>query len=144
MSIYQISDFARSYLRTRAAEMMEDSCVISRPGAQKVTWDSVTKKAMTTTDNVAVYTGPCRLWAIDAPSGFYYQDRETFKGTTRLSLPYGEVGVDDVDVMMLVTITSHVDPLLVGRSLTINEITRGGGLRASRVADVEFVDFEEN
>lgn len=137
-----ISDFARGYLRNRATGLMgqsKDACQIRRPGPQKVVYDPVSRKTVTY-GGAEVYAGPCRLWSLPAGSASWVQDRELTTTRTRLSLPYG---VDTPEPGDLVTMTGSDDPEVVGRSLRITGVTRGGGLRGSRVMEVTFIDFEE-
>lgn len=132
--------FARSYLQTRSGVLLTHSCAINRPTVgTEVTYDSNTKLA-SQVPPTEVYVGSCRLWAINAPNDFFYQERETHRGTTNLSLPAIASGVRPNDV---VTILTHSDPEMVGRSLTVIQVNRGGELRKSRIMSVEFVDYVE-
>lgn len=134
-----ISAFSRSYLRSRATYLMTDECIIHRPGpGNKVTYDKETKEAVRHGGD-EVYEGPCRLWQVTGGGVTKDQDRDVVITTTYLSIPYDNGG----EPLDIVTITGSEDPDLVGRSLTIHSVTRGGGLRGSRVFRVAFVDYEE-
>jgi hypothetical protein len=59
--------------------------------------------------------------------------------STYLSIPWDAPLPESDDI---ITITKSVDTDLVGRSVSITAITRGGGLRASRVFTVQLQDSE--
>ena len=114
--------------------------MIKRPtqGTPKVVYDPATKRAARS-DGTLIYEGPCRLWQVTGGGSTTFQDKEVVITTTYLSIPWNNEG----EPKDIVTITASVDDELVGRSLNIEAVTRGGGLRGSRVYRVAFVDFEE-
>ena len=134
------SPFALNYLRVRSDEMMVSECVIVRPSPTQspVVLDPVSRKAVVS-DGAPVYTGVCRMWQVSSGNNTWEQDREVAIATTYLSLPHGAVAEPND----LVLITADNDPALVGRSLTVEAVTRGGGLRGSRVMRVQFNDYSE-
>lgn len=135
----RISPFARTYLRRRATALLSDACTIVHPGQTRVTYDPITREA-TTSNGPVVYTGPCRLWEIPGGSRLDWGGDHVRVTTLALTLPHDAPLPEIHD---LVTMTVSEDPAVVGRSLSIDSIVRGGGLRSSRVLGVTFIDSDK-
>jgi hypothetical protein len=118
---------------------MEDSVRITRPGPGEVSYDPGTREA-TTNNGVLVYEGVARLWEVRGGSKQIIGDQQIRVTQTFLSIPWGASIPEPKD---RVKITGSVDTQLVDRTLRIQSIVRGGGLRVSRVMNVEFYDFTE-
>ena len=128
-----ISKFATDYLRTRATDRMEDECRIFKPGGMVVGEDFKAHRAPAQVR----YEGRCRLWEVASSSQVVISDEQLVISTTYLSLPW-DAPVPESDDIVLMTKSADVD--LVGRTLSIISVTRGGGLRASRKFTVRVVD----
>lgn len=118
---------------------MEDAVRITRPGPTKVVYDPITRKSTTVT-GTQVYQGKARLWEVSAGGHQIIGDQEFRVSQTYLSIPWDAPIPEPED---RVQILLSVDPQLVGRSLLILSVTRGGGLRVSRKMSVRFTDFEK-
>lgn len=118
---------------------MEDECRIYIPGLRRVHYDPDTRVA-TTLSGTDFYRGKCRLWEVPAGGKFDLGDLTYTMSQTWLSIPY-DAPVPDTD--HLVEMLKSVDPDLVGRILRITSVVHGGGLRASRRMQVEFVDRKD-
>lgn len=132
-----ISSFATNYLRTRTADRMQDSCRIFRRSG--VTVDENFKASRG--EAVVKYDGPCRIWEVTAGNQVIVSDQQVVVTQTYLSLPW-DAPVPESDDIVLITASADSD--LVGRTVAITGITRGGGLRASRRFTVTFVDSQSD
>lgn len=130
----RISSFAGSYIRRRAAHLMVDECRIWTPGAPVVAPGT---KIATRGVKELKYEGPCRLWEAQSGSQVIIGEEQVSMTQTFLSLPYTAPIPEPDDICQ---ITKSVDIDLVGRTVSIVAITRGGGLRASRRFLVRVVD----
>ena len=136
----RISQFSRSYLRVRAVELMSDECVIFRPGnGGKVTYNPSNRQA-TVGSGTTIYSGPCRMWEVTGGSPVILADDELVVSQLWLSIPYNAAVPEPEDQ---VRITDSDDESLVGRHVKIMSIVRGGGLRASRRMQVQFIDSKK-
>lgn len=136
----RISQFARDYGRSHATEMMEDSVRITRPGPAETSYDPNTRE-VTTTNGVLVYEGIARVWEARAGTKLTVGDKVLRVTQTYVSIPWDSPIPEPLD---RIKITGSVDTRLVGRTMRVQAITRGGGLRVSRVMLVEFYDFTED
>lgn len=132
-----LSKFAASYVRSRTSDRMDDECRIFKPGGMVV--DPVTHKAKRA-DAVVKYEGKCRFWEVQAGSQVVIGDQQVVVTQSYLSLPYDAPVPESDDI---VEITKSVDPDLVGRTVQVVSIVRGGGLRASRKFLVRLVDSQK-
>lgn len=129
-----ISPFAQSYIRTRTADRMDDTCMIWTAGAPVI--DPVTGKSTRSVGTIK-YTGKCRFWEVTGGPQVLVGDEQVTITQSFLSVPFDAPVPESDDI---VQITASADPDLVGRTVNILSITRGGGLRASRVFRVQLVD----
>jgi hypothetical protein len=135
-----ITSFAKSYARLRSTERMVDACTIVRPGEARLDYDPATRKVVNSA-GTTVYTGPCRIWEIPAGSLQIVGDEEYYMSSMYLSLPYDAPLCQPEDQ---VQVTGCEDTSLIGRALKVTSILRAGGLRASRLLQVQFIDsFKE-
>lgn len=134
----KITSFSRSYLRRRATYRMEDECRIWKPGKPVI--DPVTKKA-TREAGETKYEGPCRFWEVSAGSQVVIGEEQITMTQSYLSLPWDAPIPESDDVVKL---TKSDDPDLVGRTVSIVSMVRGGGLRASRRFLVQVTDSKRD
>lgn len=134
----RISQFARAYGRQRAGALMEDACRIERPGPGEAVYNPTTRK-VTTNVGTVVYQGACRIWSVPGGGVQTIGDQKFRLSQTYLSIPWN-AAIPEPEDRILITIST--DPELVGRTLRINSVVRGGGLRVSRQMNVSFIDFE--
>jgi hypothetical protein len=135
----RITQFARDYGRAHATEMMEDTVRITRPGPAEVTYDPLTRE-VTTTNGVVIYEGAARIWEVRAGSKQEIGDRQLRVTQTYVSILWNAAIPEPKD---RIKILGSMDAQLVGRTMRCLAVTRGGGLRVSRVMSVEFYDFTE-
>lgn len=76
----------------------------------------------TTRPVVTVYSGPCRLQALNVGDNATLTGEQQVTGHTyRVSFPYAvDAAVDDT-----VTVTAASDPTFTGRALRVTDVTRG-------------------
>lgn len=131
-----MSDYATRYLRDRTAARMEDTCRIFTPGKMVVGSDFKSRREPQTVK----YEGPCRIWEVISGNQVVISDKQVVVSQTYLSLPYDAPVPESDDIVL---ITKSADPDLVGRTVSIVSVTRGGGLRASRKMLVRVVDSKK-
>ena len=132
-----ISPFAAAYVRKRTAERMVDQCRIWKPGP--VVLDKVTGKT-TRGEAILKYQGVCRFWEVTSGQQALLGDEQVVMSQTYLSLPYNAPIPESDDIVL---ITTSVDPDLVGRTVKVVSVVRGGGLRASRRFLVQVVESQK-
>ena len=132
----RISPVLARYIRKRATELMVDECMIYTAG--KPVLDNTTG-SVTRDQGEIKYEGPCRVWEVRGSGQTLIGDVQMNTDSTYLSIPWDAPLPESDDI---ITITKSVDTDLVGRSVSITAITRGGGLRASRVFTVQLQDSE--
>ena len=133
-----ISSFAKSYVRARTAERMDDACEIWKPGPpvlDKTTGKTKRSKAL------VKYVGPCRFWEVTAGQQALVGDQQVVFTQTYFSLPY-DAPVPESDDIVKITQSDDFD--LRGRTVRIISTVRGGGLRASRRFLVQLVDSQKD
>ena len=128
-----ISPFARAYVRTRTTDRMTDACRIFKPGPAVL--DRSTGKT-TRAAGTTKYEGPCRVFEQQAGTIVQSGEEEVVVTVSYLTLPWNAPIPESDDVVL---ITSSDDPDLVGRTVTIVSMVRGGGLRASRRFQIQIV-----
>jgi hypothetical protein len=121
-----ISPFARTYVRIRTADRMTDECQIYTPGPPVL--DKATGKTTRGAGTVK-YQGVCRVFEQQAGAIVYIGDQQVTTTVSYLTIPFDAPLPETDDV---VVITKSDDPDLVGRTVSIQSMVRGGGLRASR------------
>jgi hypothetical protein len=121
---------ARKYVRSRAREVMEYTCQITR-GSAPAGYDEST--LVYTAQGVAelVYEGPCRIWELTGGSAIMVGEAEIYQQPTQLSIPWDESAVIRRYDQVLVT-GAPQDSQMVGERFEIQTVTKGGELRASR------------
>lgn len=134
----QISPFAAAYVRKRTAERMVDECKIWKPG--KVVLDRTTGQSVREILQTR-YEGPCRFWEVTSGTQVVIGDQQYTSTQSYLSLPYNSPIPESDDV---VQITKSVDVDLIGRTVRVISVVRGGGLRASRRFLVQVVDSKKD
>lgn len=130
--------FAGPYVRRRTTERMEDACIVFRPSTA-IEVDPVTRKAKRARGQVK-YEGRCRIWEVQAGAQSDLAGHQVVIVNTFMSLPYDSPVAESDDI---VEVTQSVDDSLVGRTLQIVSLMRGGGLRPSRRYLVRFVDSQK-
>lgn len=133
----RISPFQSRYIRNRAALLMVDQCKIWTAG--KPVLDRVTGKT-TRAESAVKYLGKCRFWEIANGSQTLIGDQQIVMSQSFFSIPYDAPVPESDDI---VQITASADSDLVGRTINILSIVRGGGLRASRRFTVELIDSQK-
>lgn len=133
-----VSPFAAAYVRRRAALWMQDACQIWTPGP--VVKDPVTFHG-TRSQGTNKYDGPCRFWEVAAGQQALLGDQQIVFSQSYLALPYSAPVPETDDI---VKITQSVDPDLVGRTVEVISVIRGGGLRASRRFLVRVLDSKSS
>lgn len=131
-----ITKFSRSYARRRATDRMVDRCKIYRPGP--VTLDRATGTTTREVDRIK-YEGKCRLWEVGSGGETMLGGEQVVQAQSYLSLPFNAPVPESDDI---VEVTGHSDAELVGRTVKVIGVTRGGGLRASRVFSVQVIDSQ--
>ena len=134
----RISPFAAAYVRKRTTERMVDECRIWKPG--KVVLDRTTGKTVREVLQVR-YEGPCRFWEVTAGNQVVIGDQQYVSTQSYLSLPFNSPIPESDDV---VQITKSDDIDLIGRTVRVISVVRGGGLRASRKFLVQVVDSKKD
>lgn len=122
----QIGTYPRDHIRQRATDLMSAAVRISRPGTE---YDPVTRRD-TSTEGDLIYEGPARIWEVPAGSQIVIGEEEVTVTSTYLSIPFWVHPLPESDDLIVVTQSDDED--LIGRSLDIISVVRGGGLRASR------------
>lgn len=122
----QIGTYPRDHIRQRATDLMSAAVRISRPGVE---YDPVTRRD-TSTEGDLIYEGPARIWEVPAGSQIVIGEEEVTVTSTYLSIPFWVQPLPESDDLIVVTQSDDED--LIGRSLDIISVVRGGGLRASR------------
>jgi hypothetical protein len=134
----KISQFARDYVRKRTEDRMEDACKIWKPG--EPTFDPVTKRA-SRAEAVVRYEGMCRIWEAQAGAQVLVGDEQVTMTSTYLTLPR-EAPVPESDDV--IEITDALDPDMIGRTVTITGVSRGGDMAPSRRFMVEVMDSQKD
>jgi len=133
----RISPMASGYIRKRATDLMHDACKIYTPG--KPVLDRTTGKTHTPAPTMK-YQGPCRYWEVQAGQQILVGEEELVMTQSYLSLPYDAAVPESDDT---VQITASSDPTLVGTTVSVISVVRGGGLRASRKLLVRVVESQK-
>lgn len=128
-----VSRFAASYVRKRTTERMEDRCRIWKPGPPVTGPDGKATRSVATVK----YEGKCRIWEVSSGTQVLIGDEKLTMTQTYLSLPYNSVVPESDDVIKILACD---DNDLVGRTVTVLSVVRGGGLRASRKFLVQVVE----
>lgn len=132
----RISPFAKSYLRRRATEQLWDACRIYKQGKMTVGDNFSARRSPA----VIKYEGACRLWEVPASSQVVIGDSQLVVSQTYLSLPWDAPVPESDDIVL---ITKSDDPDLVGRTVSIVSVVRGGGLRGTRKFTVKVLDSKK-
>lgn len=131
------SKFATSYLRRRSAERMEDQCRIYKQGKMEVSEDFTARRST----EIVRYEGRCRLWEVPASSQVVIGDRQMVVAHTYLSLPWDAPVPESDDIVLM---TNSADHDLIGRTVAVVSVVRGGGLRGSRKFTVRVLDSKKD
>ena len=130
----RVSPFAKEYIRKRAEMLMNGTCRIWTPSEDRVRQPDGSYKAA---PGLTKYEGPCRLWEVSAGSLQSVNDQMVAETNTYFSIPWDAPVPESQDWIKIIT---HEDPALVGRTVYIHSMYKGGGLRASRRFMVEIKD----
>lgn len=122
----QVSAYARDHIRQRATDLMNCTVRMTRPGTE---YDPVTRRQIST-EGLLIYEGPARVWEVPSGNQVMIGEEEIVVTSTYLTIPYWVQPLPESDD--LVVVLASDDPDLTGRSLSIESVVRGGGLRASR------------
>ena len=133
----RISPFAASYVRKRTTERLSDTCKIWKPGDPVTNPDGTAYRP----EAQVRYEGPCRFWEVNAGQQIVVAGEQITMTQAYLSLPYNSVVPESDDI---VQILSSADDDLVGRTVNVISVVRGGGLRASRKFMVQVVDSKKD
>jgi len=129
-----ISAEARHYVRSRATEVMEYTCRITR-ASKPEGYDEDT--LVYTPEGIAeeVYQGVCRIWELSSAQAVVVGDTDIYQQTTNLSIPWDSPEVirryDEV-----VILTAPQDSQVVGKRYEIQSVAKAGELRATRRFEV--------
>jgi hypothetical protein len=121
-----IGNYPRDHIRQRATNLMSAAVKISRPGTD---YDPVTRRDVSTEGDI-LYEGPARIWEVPAGQQVVIGEEEVVVTSTYLTIPFWVQPLPEHDDLIVVTESDDED--LIGRSLDIVSVVRGGGLRASR------------
>lgn len=127
--------------RALAASLQQDACTIVRPSAAAPTMNEVTG-ALTYPAGTTIYTGACRVRSEPAARAMRVEaeERRIAIRTYLVSVPVVTSAGAAVDVQVddVVTVTaSPLDPAMVGRALTVADVTRGSHITARRLVCIE-------
>lgn len=125
----RISPYAKTYIRDRATDLMNATVRINKPAPA---YDPVTRTT-TNTEGPVKYEGPARIWEVPGGQQIIIGDQEIVVTQSNMSIPW-DAPVPEVDDLIIVVDSDDSD--LVGRSINIESMVRGGGLRASRRFEV--------
>lgn len=134
-----ISRYAQKYSQNRTTDMMVDRCRIYKPGAPG--YNPSTGRSTNTAGDLK-YEGPCRLWEVPGGQQIVVGDEEITITKTQFSIPYWVMPLPEEDD--IVVMIESVDPDLVGRTLSIQSVVRGGGLRSSRLFQVQIAESKKS
>lgn len=125
---------ARKYVRSRATEVMEYTCRITR-SERPEGYDEDT--LVYTPEGLAevVYEGQCRIWELSSAGAVVVGDAEIYQQTTQLSIPWDTPALimryDEVEIL-----TAPQDSQVVGKRYEIQTVAKAGELRATRRFEV--------
>lgn len=131
----RISPFAKSYLRLRAAKLMVSQCTIWHP--QDNTYDPAQLASIVPPLGAPIYVGQCRFWRAATGVQTLMGEEIVTVTETFLSIPYNSVVPVERDIAR---IDNHDDPTMIGRTMQLIGIARGGSLRGSRVFSVRMFE----
>ena len=134
----RISPVAQAYIKKRSAQLMADECRIFKPN--KPVLDRTTGKTRTPSPTIK-YQGPCRYWEVQSGQQVSIGEETLTMTQSYLSLPYDAPVPESDDT---VEIIKSVDPTLVGTTVAVISITRGGGLRGSRKLLVRVIESKKD
>lgn len=129
-----ITAWARQYVRSRATEVMEYTCRITRQERVEG-YDEDT--LVYTPEGLAevIYEGRCRIWELANANAVVVGDTEIYQQTTNLSIPW-----DTPDLIRrydeVVILTAPQDSQVVGKRYEIQTVAKAGELRATRRFEV--------
>lgn len=122
------TDAAMAYVRQKATEMMNETCVIERvrpPSFDQLTGTGVPGSRTT------IYSGPCRLWEVASGGPVLINEDEVLMQNTQLSIPWDIETLpkrkDEIEI-----IGSRSDDLVVGKRFVIESSAKAGELRSTR------------
>jgi len=129
-----ISAEARRYVRTRATEVMEYTCQITR-GSAPEGYNEDTLIYTPAGLAEVIYEGICRIWEVTNASSVVVGDMDVYQVNTNLSIPWDAVvnikRYDEVEIL-----TAPQDSLMVGKRFEIQSGAKAGELRATRRYEV--------
>ena len=120
-----LGSYGRGVIQGQAESLMDSQIKISRPGRA---YDPVTRRDSNTAGDL-IYEGKARIWEVPGGSTAIIGDDEIVMTSTYMSVPYSAPMPEADD---LIVIVDSVDPDLIGRTVNIDSIVRGGSLAASR------------
>lgn len=129
-----ISAEARQYVRSRATEVMEYTCRITRSSTPEG-YDEDT--LVYTPEGLAevLYEGICRIWEVANASSIMVGDVDIYQTNTNLSIPWDTAAIigryDEVIIL-----TAPQDSQMVGKRYEIQTVAKAGELRATRRFEV--------
>ena len=129
-----ISAEARRFVRTRATEVMQYQCVITR-GTHPDGYDEDTLIYTPEGLEEVIYQGRCRIWELASAASVVVGDTDIYQQTTQLSIPWDESAVirryDEVRI-----VSAPQDSQMVGKRYEIQTVAKAGELRATRRFEV--------
>lgn len=130
-----ITAFARKYVRSRATEVMEYTCRITRepkPGGYDE--DTLIYEPDGGLAEV-LYEGICRIWELSSAQAVVVGETDIYQQTTNLSIPWDTPVLiqryDQVEIL-----TAPQDSQMVGKRYEIQTVAKAGELRATRRFEV--------
>lgn len=133
-----ISQEAVDYVRQKATEVMQYTCIIHRVNPPNY---SPTTLVATPGSKTVLYSGPCRVWEVQGGGPVVIAETDIVQQNTQLSIPWDSTAV--IKPKDEVTITAApTDPQMVGKKFQVASIARAGELRATRRFVVQAVDVE--
>jgi hypothetical protein len=129
-----ISAEARRYVRTRATEVMEYTCQVTRGHAPEG-YDEDTLIYTPAGLAEVIYEGICRIWEVTNANSVVVGDMDVYQVNTNLSIPWDSMVIikrfDEVEIL-----TAPQDSLMVGKRFEIQSGAKAGELRATRRYEV--------
>lgn len=128
-----ITAWARSYVRTRATQVMEFDCRIERLEKPEA-YDENTLE-MSPAQRQVVYTGKCRVWELTGSSTVLVGETDVYLQPTQLSIPWNTTAIikrgDEAEIT-----GAPQDSQMVGKRFEIQNVAKAGELRATRRFEV--------
>lgn len=130
-----VTNRARAYVRSRAAQEMAYTCRIERVSKGGHDRDTL---VYTTGSRTVVYEGKCRIWEEKGASAINLGDSDLDISSTMISTPYDAPVAKKNDEVVILNGPSQ-DTSVQGRRYQIQSSAKAGELRATRTYSVTAV-----